>query len=150
MRWRCVAAGEWKASEMDVELKRRLDEAVSRSGGWVVEANPWQVPLWVWAEPLAEVLWLDYHNLVNYQRLLRRGVATYASGVTLPGCGAPTLAGQIANAFELIMIVYKWGEENRSGWRAEERFRPPRAVRFETPAECERWLAALREAVAAG
>ena len=146
-------AGEWRGSAMDVELRRRMNAALERSGGWIVEANPWQVPTWVWDDQSAEVLWLDYDNAVNYLQLARRAARTWWTGALATHDDAQALSAslrsQLANCVELMTIVYKWGEENRNGWRTEARFQPPRAVRFTTPAELRLWLAVVRKAAAA-
>ncbi len=146
-------AGEWKGSAMDIELRRRMDVAIARNNGWIVEANPWQVPNWVWDNLDAEVIWLDYDNMVNYVHLTGRAAHTWWTGQTAIHDEAQELTAslwsQLSNCAELMMIVYKWGAENRSGWRSEQRFRPPRALRFTTPAELQLWTASVRAALAA-
>jgi|EP01043_Picozoa_sp_COSAG02_P033379 shikimate kinase len=146
-------AGEWKESEMDMELRRRMDAAIALSGGWIVEANPWQVPTWVWDDLGTEVIWLDYDNMVNYVRLMGRAARTWWTGQTATHDEAQDLTAsfwsQVTNCAELMMIVYRWGAENRSGWRSEERFCPPRALRFTTPAELQLWTASVRAALTA-
>ena len=144
-------AGEWRGSAMDIELRRRMDAAIACRGGWIVEANPWQIPTWVWDDQGAEVLWLDYDNAVNYIQLVQRAARTWWTGKTATHDDAQDLTAsfwsQLTNCAELVTIVYKWGEENRSGWRDEERFRPPRALRFTTPAELQLWVEGVRAAV---
>ena len=61
--------GEWRGSAMDLELLRRMDAAVACSGGWVVEANPWQIPTWLFDDLGADVLWLDYDNYVRFDTI---------------------------------------------------------------------------------
>ena len=143
--------GEWKGSALDIELCRRMDAGIASSGGWIVEANPWQIPTWVWDDRGAEVIWLDYDNTVNYVQLVQRATRTWWTGKTATHDDAQDLTAgfwsQLTNCAELLTIVYKWGEENRSGWRGEERFRPPRALRFVTPAELQLWMEGVRAAV---
>lgn len=146
-------AGKWKGSAMDIELLRRMDAAIAWSGGWIVEANPWQIPTWVWDDQGTWVLWLDYDNTVNYLQLVQRATCTWWSGQVAAHDEAqdltPSFWSQFANCLELMWIVYRWGAENRNGWRNEKRFQPPRALRFSTPAELQLWVAALRTALGA-
>ena len=71
---------------------------------------------------------------MNYLRLAKRAARTCWSGRAAAAHDvaqnlAASFSSQLANAAELITIVYRWGEENRDGWRAEVRFQPPRAIR---------------------
>jgi hypothetical protein len=125
--------------------------AVERSSrSWVAEANPWQVPPDVVSRANVTVF-LDYDNVVNYARLLRRGVERWRS------------AGFTARAFrrfvvdesilDLGRIVFRYGRENRAGWRGNGLFgtvvRPDVvSVRCVSPRELRLFLAALEGVVA--
>ena len=105
--------------------------------GWVAEANPWQVPEEIWSRA-DWIVFLDFDNVVNYWRLIRRGLERWRS------------SGQLWNGFreyvvddairDLSRIVYLHGEYNREGWRREgiggpETCTRDRCLRCISPAE---------------
>ena len=84
--------------------------ANSIDGGWVAEANVWQIPQAIWQSSDVAVF-LDYPNVVHYLRILRR---CYRECVA-----KPTWAGirdSIAGEAEHLKIVYLYANKNREGW----------------------------------
>ena len=93
----------------------RILEAVALAqDGWVTEANPWQIPKALAIEADV-VVFLDYDNVVNYARLLRRGCSRWRSqGLSWAGFKRFVVDETV---LDLGRIVYRYGEANRRGWR---------------------------------
>lgn len=95
------------------EEKILEDIAIAKSG-WIVEANPWQIPTTLSAQA-AITVFLDYDNIVNYLRLLRRGFQEWkANGFSWAGFKRTMIRRTI---LDLGRIVYLHGKDNRRGWR---------------------------------
>jgi adenylate kinase family enzyme len=116
------------------DLARRVSAC---STGWVVEANPWQIPPRVAAQGEA-IVFLDYDNAVNYVRLLKRGwVEWKRQGFSVAGFKASIIDKAL---LDLGRIVYRYGKSNRQQWREKGLF--PNVdgstvayIRCESPAE---------------
>ena len=90
--------------------------AISKASedGWVAEANPWQIPdsLSMQADV---VIFLDYDNIVNYIRLLIRGLKQWRSNnYSLSSFKRVIIDYTI---LDLGRIVFMHGKDNRAGWR---------------------------------
>ena len=135
-------AASWGIPHVEIDLFPS-PEAITRSilalpAGWVAEANPWQVPEAVWS--CADwSIFLDFDNLVNYWRLLRRGLARWASsGQFWYGLRKHLLQDAFKDWYRL---VYLYGESNRNGWRVNgmggSLTAPERCLRCISPREAE-------------
>ena len=119
--------------------------AHSIDGGWVAEANVWQIPqaIWQWSD-LA--VFLDYPNHVHYLRILRR---------CLRECMAkPTWGGTrdcIAREAQHLKIVYLYANENREGWHERGGITDTATpvIRCPSPRAAERLLARIGTTVLA-
>ncbi len=85
--------------------------ASSMHGGWVAEANVWQIPDAVWESSHLAVL-LDYPNVVHYLRIIRR---------CLQACvEQPTWTARrrtVGSECRHMKIIYLYANKNRKGWR---------------------------------
>ena len=111
-------AAAWNIPHVEIDRFASPEEVIlytqALTAGWVTEANPWQIPDEVWRHA-DWTIFLDFDNVVNYWRLLHRGIATWAA------------SGQLWNGFRKHIIhdalkdwsrlVYLYGEDNRAGWR---------------------------------
>lgn len=111
-------ASTWNIPHVEIDRFASPDEVVlftlALPAGWVAEANPWQVPEEIWSH-VDWIIFLDFDNVVNYWRLLHRGLAEWVS------------SGQLWNGFrkhiihdtfkDLWRLDYLYGEANRAGWR---------------------------------
>jgi adenylate kinase family enzyme len=92
-------------------MRAAAEAARSIPGGWVAEANVWQIPQSVW-EVADLAIYLDYPNLVHYWRIIGR---------CLRACVAkPTWANirdQVSSEFEHLTIMVRYASANREGWR---------------------------------
>lgn len=111
----------WGIPHIEIDHFRSRDDVIHHvtcdlPSGWVAEANPWQIPREIWSEA-DWIIFLDFDNIVNYSRLLRRGLERWRSD------------GQTWNSFrkhviddairDLCRLVYLYGESNRDGWRSD-------------------------------
>jgi hypothetical protein len=108
--------------------------------GWIAEANPWQIPEELGAE--AEVvIFLDYDNIVNYVRLLSRGIKEWKEEQYSWDGFTNSVVGRAIK--DLGRIVYLHGANNRRGWR-ENGLLPgvgadsPKYIRCISPGELKR------------
>jgi adenylate kinase family enzyme len=85
--------------------------ASSIDGGWVAEANVWQIPQAIW-ETADVVIFLDYSNAVHYLRILRRCFHKCLMKPTWARI-RDTVSGEMDNA----KIVYLYANKNREEWR---------------------------------
>ena len=82
----------------------------SLGGGWVAEANVWQIPVAIW-EAAEIVLFLDYPNFTHYLRIIRR---------CLQACmKQPSwviIRGTIRSEWHHMRIIRLYANKNRAGW----------------------------------
>ena len=98
----------------DATEQKVLEAVALARDGWVVEANPWQIPAPLAREAEA-VVFLDYDDVVNYVRLLRRGCGRWLSqGMSWTGFKRFVVDEAV---LDLGRIVYRYGQANRRGWR---------------------------------
>ena len=86
------------------------EAASALAGGWVAEANVWQIPPAIW-EASDVALFLDYANLVHYRRIIRRCFRQCMTGPTWA-----TIRGHISEELLHLKIVYLYADQNRAGW----------------------------------
>jgi adenylate kinase family enzyme len=135
------------------EFRARVAERLA-APGWVVDGNYGgaEVRPMVWA--LADtIIWLDFSLPVIYARLWRRTMARLRDREELwPGTGNRET---IRNAFFSRGSLFWWAL--KTYWRRKRNYArllaaPEHAhvtrLRFRSPAEAERWLAAQRSAAA--
>lgn len=95
----------------DPDPKRSAAEAMSAiGGGWVAEANVWQIPQAIW-EAADLAIFLDYANIVHYLRIMHRCFRTCVR--------VPTWVKIRRNLCEELLhmkIVFLYANENRKGW----------------------------------
>lgn len=80
------------------------------SGGWVAEANVWQIPPGIW-ENSDLVILLDYPNVTHYLRILRRCLTKCARSLKWSN-----IRGAIRGEFEHLKIIYLYANQNRKNW----------------------------------
>lgn len=85
--------------------------AIRITGGWVAEANVWQIPQGLW-DSADLVIWLDYGNLVHYLRILRRCWGACARGPTWTN-----IRHQVGSEWDNMKVIYRWANKNRKGWQ---------------------------------
>lgn len=137
-RW---LASTWDIPHIEIDHFRSRDDVVReitdvQGSGWVAEANPWQVPPEVWNRA-DWIVFLDFDNIVNYWRLICRGLADWRSdGRLWSGFREHVIDGAIK---DLCRIVYLYGEPNRDSWREKgmggEACTHDRCLRCISPAE---------------
>lgn len=84
--------------------------ANSIDGGWVAEANVWQIPSAIW-ESADLAIFLDYPNRVHYLRILRRCLLACMS--------RPSLAAMrrtLGDEWGHMKIMYLYANKNRQDW----------------------------------
>jgi len=117
-------------------LLSAANAARSIDGGWVAEANVWQIPQDIW-ELSDFAIFLDYANIIHYLRIVRR---------CLCACTAdPTWANirhQIGSELEHIKIMYLYANLNREGWHKSGGITDAatRVIRCTSPREADRLL----------
>ena len=137
-------ASAWDIPHVEIDHFPSRDDVVRHvtlvlRSGWVAEANPWQVPEEIWNRA-DWVIFLDFDNIVNYWRLIRRGLARWrSSGPLWHGFREHVLDDAIK---DLSRIVYLYGESNRDEWRrngmsGSEAGTRGRCLRCVSPAEVE-------------
>ena len=84
--------------------------ASSIVGGWVAEANVWQIPQAIW-ETSDLAVFLDYANAVHYLRIIRRCFRKCMMGPTWVN-----IRRNISEELLHIKIVYLYANKNRDGW----------------------------------
>ncbi|MCL2641679.1 MAG: hypothetical protein FWD53_12595 [Phycisphaerales bacterium] len=80
------------------------------TGGWIAEANVWQIPQGIWSTADLTIF-LDYTNLTHYLRILRRCLTTCARKPTWPN-----IRHHMAHEWGHIKIIYRYANKNRAGW----------------------------------
>jgi adenylate kinase family enzyme len=95
----------------DADPKLSAAEAASSiDGGWVAEANVWQIPQAIW-ESSDFAVFLDYANVVHYLRIICRCFRKCMMD--------PTWVNIRRNIREELLhmkIVYLYANKNREGW----------------------------------
>jgi adenylate kinase family enzyme len=84
--------------------------ACSIDGGWVAEANVWQIPQAIWESSDFAIL-LDYANIIHHLRIVHRCFRACATDPTWAN-----IRRQISSELEHVKIVYLYANENREGW----------------------------------
>jgi len=84
--------------------------ASSIDGGWVAEANVWQIPDFIW-ESSDLAIFLDYPNIVHYLRIIRRCFRTCLSQPT-----PAVIRHTIGTEWGHMKIIYLYANKNREGW----------------------------------
>jgi hypothetical protein len=149
-------ASAWNIPHVEIDLFASKEEVtrftLGLPAGWVAEANPWQVPQEIWRHADWAVF-LDFENVVNYWRLLRRGLGKWAaSGQWRSGFRKHILH----DTFEdLGRLVYLYGEGNRARWRTNGMDRgniyaPANCFRCISPREVELLVSLLSPKVMPG
>jgi adenylate kinase family enzyme len=112
-------ASAWDIPHVEIDRFTSRDDVVHHvtialRSGWIAEANPWQVPEEIWS--CADwIVFLDFDNIVNYWRLIRRGLSKWrSSGQRWNGFREHVIDDAIK---DLCRIVYRHGESNRDDWR---------------------------------
>ena len=113
-------ASAWNIPHVEIDHFTSREDVVRHltialRSGWVAEANPWQVLEEIWRRA-DWIVCLDFDNIVNYWRLIRRGLAKWRStGELWSGFRKHVIDDAIK---DLCRIVYLHGESNRDEWRA--------------------------------
>jgi len=81
------------------------------TGGWVAEANVWQIPQGIW-DAADLVIFLDYRNFVHYLRILRRCLGACAHKPTWTN-----IRRQMGDEWSHMKIIYHYANKNRAGWQ---------------------------------
>ncbi|MEZ4863866.1 MAG: hypothetical protein R3C14_21270 [Caldilineaceae bacterium] len=81
------------------------------AGGWVAEANVWQIPQAIW-EASDFGIFLDYANVIHYPRIIRR-----CFGKCMMDRTWVNIRRHISEELLHLKIVYLYANENRAEWR---------------------------------
>jgi hypothetical protein len=111
-------ATTWDIPHVEIDRFAVRDDLVhftiALRSGWVAEANPWQVPEEIWSHA-DWIVFLDFDNIVNYWRLIHRGLIRWtSSGRLWDGFRKHVIDDAIK---DWCRIVYLYGEANRCDWR---------------------------------
>lgn len=82
-------------------------------GGWVAEANVWQIPQAIW-ETSDFAIFLDYANWIHYVGIIRR-----CFGRCLRDRTWVKIRRTISDEFLHLKIVYLYADMNREGWHKQ-------------------------------
>jgi adenylate kinase family enzyme len=85
--------------------------AAAVDGGWVAEANVWQIPDAIW-QAAELVVFLDYPNIVHYLRIIQRCWRTCVARPTWA-----SIRRTVGLECEHLRIVFLYANKNREGWR---------------------------------
>jgi adenylate kinase family enzyme len=85
--------------------------AGSIDGGWVAEANVWQIPDAIWQSADLAVF-LDYPNIVHYLRIIHRCFRTCAAQPTWAD-----IRRTVGLEWGHVKIIYLYANKNREGWQ---------------------------------
>lgn len=83
------------------------------SGGWVAEANVWQIPQSVW-ESSDFVVFLDYANWIHYV-----GIISRCFGKCLMERTWVNIRRNISDELLHLKIIYSYANMNREGWQKQ-------------------------------
>jgi adenylate kinase family enzyme len=113
-----------------------VDAARSIEGGWVAEANVWQIPRAIW-ESSDFAIFLDYGNLIHYLRIIRRCLRECALDPTWAN-----IRHQVDSELEHLKIMYLYANSNREGWQKRGGITDTatQVVRCTSPREANRLL----------
>lgn len=126
--------------EDDDPAASTLKAVTAIDGGWVAEANVWQIPDGLW--PMADqVIFLDYANAVHCRRILRRCLDRCLRERSLMG-----IRRVVREERYHLRIVTRFADENREGWIAKGGFAPAGipVIRCASPREARRLLVTNR------
>ncbi|HRW07741.1 MAG TPA: hypothetical protein P5121_21715 [Caldilineaceae bacterium] len=87
------------------------DAAHTIQGGWVAEANVWQIPQAIW-EAADLGIFLDYANVVHYPRIIRR-----CWGKCINERSWAKICHHLREELLHMKIVYLYANKNRAGWQ---------------------------------
>jgi adenylate kinase family enzyme len=112
------------------------DAARSIEGGWVAEANVWQIPRAIWESSEFAIL-LDYANLIHYLRIIRRCLRACAIKPTWAN-----IRHQVVTELEHLKIMVLYANENREGWKKRGGITDTatQVIRCTSPREADRLL----------
>jgi len=95
----------------DADPAYSASRAVSSiDGGWVAEANIWQIPDAIW-KSVDFVVFLDYPNIVHYLRIILRCFQTCLAKPTWAH-----IRGTVGLEWSHMKIIYLYANKNRAGW----------------------------------
>lgn len=98
----------------DPSPKLAAAEAMSViDGGWVAEANVWQIPQSIWVSSDFAVF-LDYANVIHYLGIIRRCL-----GKCLTDRTWVNVRRTIRDELLHLKIVYLYANKNRDGWHKQ-------------------------------
>lgn len=80
------------------------------TGGWVAEANVWQIPQAIW-EAADFGIFLDYANVLHYPRIIRRCIGKCMRDRTWVN-----IRRNFSEEFLHLKIVYLYANMNRAEW----------------------------------
>ena len=125
----------------DPDPKLAAAEAVGAiDGGWVAEANVWQIPQAVWkASDFA--VFLDYANVLHYLGIIRRCFGKCLMDMTWVNI-RHTMSEELLH----LKIVYLYANENRAGWHKQGGITNTATpvIRCTSPRATNRLLACIR------
>jgi len=113
--------------------------ASSIDGGWVAEANVWQIPDAIW-ESADLAVFLDYPNIVHYLRIIRRCFQTCVAQPTWAD-----IRRTVGREWHHMKIIYLYANKNREGWheRGGITNHAPPVIRCASPRAANRLLACM-------
>lgn len=120
------------------------DAARAIVGGWVAEANVWQIPQAIWE--LSDFgIFLDYANIVHYPRIIQR-----CFGKCIRERSWAKIQQNMRDEFLHLRIVYRYANANRKGWQENGGITNTATpvIRSTSPGMTERLLAHIPVALA--
>ena len=90
-----------------------VEAASAIVGGWVAEANVWQIPQTIW-ESSDFAVFLDYANVIHYLGIIRR-----CYGKCLMDRTWVNIRRNISDELLHLKIVYLYADKNREGWHKQ-------------------------------
>ena len=113
-----------------------VNAASSIDGGWVAEANVWQIPQAIW-ESSDFAIFLDYANIIHYLRIIRRCFRECTIDPTWAN-----IRHHIGSELQHIKIICLYANKNREGWyeRGGITDTATQVIRCTSPREANRLL----------
>jgi adenylate kinase family enzyme len=102
---------EFNDDEDPLHSAARAADAIE--GGWVAEANVWQIPQAIW-ESADLAIYLDYANSVHYRRILRRCLHSCIAEPTWTN-----IRDNVTSEWLHFTIIVRYADENRAGWQKQ-------------------------------